>query len=684
MIAPSVLLLLYAAAPQQKPLEFSSTTEQVLVDVLALDASGKPVTDLRAEDFEVRDGGKARPVASFEAVRFEPGAAVAAGVAVDGFASNETVTAQGRVFVVVFDDNHLSPQTVANAKRAVPALLDALKPGDRVWLISTAEGAGYQAVVPGGAPGLLAALAKLQGRRPGDVSARHMSDYEAAMVMRRDPNVMRQLRKRMFDLEAETMPGKEVADVSGVGSQSVRAPVESEGLDVVSGKIQAEASQVDAAARVRRAATFAAVANAMDRLATVRGRKTFLLISEGFLDDLTTRGRPELLASAQRANAALYFVDARGLVAGPWTHEAEIARFADHREQFEVAEDVKRDAAGADSVALDTGGVTLHNTNDLASALGRVARESEAYYLIGYEPPTNLKPGAFRRIDVRVKRAGVELRSRRGYVVRDPRAATPASPLRSLAEAPFDAGGIPLRLATYVLGPADEGRTRVLIECELDPAGVGPQLEGLVSLDPGDGLPLWHEGPVPLRESVADPLGRSWAPFEHAVALGTGRYAVQVVVRDPASGRVGSVRSAFVVPEPGSLATTSPVLTDRLAEGEGGPRPVLLARRLFAPGARLYGMLGVLGAATGPAGPQVGVGYTLLAADGRTLATQPPTYVAPGPNGDVVALLSIPLGDAPPGRYELVLEVRDDITKARLGRSEAFVVGDPARPAAAP
>ena len=56
------------------------------------------------------------------------------------------------------------------------------------------------------------------------------------------------------------------------------------------------------------------------------------------------------------------------------------------------------------------------------------------------------------------------------------------------------------------------------------------------------------------------------------------------------------------------------------------------------------------------------------------MTTQRPTYMPPGPNGDVVATLSIPLGDAPPGRYRLEIEVRDDIAKAQLRRTETFVV----------
>ncbi len=675
-------VLALPALAQTPPVEFSAGTDQVLVDVLALDDSGRPIGDLQRGDFEVLDEGAPRPLISFEAVRSIASEAAPAGVVVEGFASNARAAQdRGRVFLLAFDDNHLSPVTARAVRKAVTEFVGKLRPGDHVWLVPTSGLPGYRATLPEAAPALLETLEGLQGKRPERVSGRYMSDYEAMLAARRDPTVLARVRKRLYDMEVEVIPGREAGgrsdEFGGGDTGTVRGSINVAGVDVLTPRIVAEASQIYTEALTRRTATFNAVTRALELLEGFRGRKTVMLLSEGFIEEQTAMGRQELVATAQRANAALYFMDARGLVGGAWTHSADIRPSSDERDQFEIVEDVNRVAAGADNVALDTGGFTLRNSNDLAAGLDRVARESESYYLLGYEPPTGTKAGDFRRIEVRVKRAGVELRARRGYFVRGPQPpATAATRLRSLADAPFDAGGIPLRLASYVAGSAG-GRTSVVLEAEVDPAGLGGVLETLAVLAPDTGPPLRKEATVAVKPTRADPLGARWAAIEQAFSLPPGAYDARLVVRDPQSGRVGSVRQRLVVPAMEGLRTSTPVLTDTLENVQGGQLPVMLARRHFAPGSKLFGMFEVFGAAPGPQGPKVTVGYGLRAADGRALASKPPSPLAPGPEGDLTQTLVVPLETMAQGRYELVLQIRDELAGRTLERTEAFVVGDP-------
>jgi VWFA-related protein len=667
-------------AAQAPPVEFSAGTDQVLVDVLALDSAGRPIADLQRDDFEILDEGAPRPLISFEAVRSLASEPTASGSAIEGFASNARAAQdRGRVFLLAFDDNHLSPVTARAVRTAVAEFIGKLRAGDHVWLVPTSGLPGYRGTLPEGGAALLTTLDALQGRRPQHTSRDSISDYEALLAVRRDPDVLAQLRKRFFDLEAQTNV-VEILDPTlggGTDSSQARAAVTPSGLDMVTGRIVAQASEVYTAARTRRTATLQAVARALDLLDGFRGRKTVLLLSEGFIEEPTAAGRQQLIDTAQHANAALYFVDARGLVGGAWTHTADLSRPADQREQFQVVEDVNRIAAGADSVALDTGGFTLRNSNDIAAGLDRVARESESYYLLGYEPPAGTRVGDFRKIRVRVKRDGVELRARKGYYVRGPQApALAATRLRSLGDAPFDAGGIPLRLASYVAG-SSAGRTSVILEAEVDPTGLGASVETLAVMAPETGDPLRKEGTVSVKATRADPLGARWAAIEQGFSLPPGTYDARLVVRDPQSGRVGSVRQRIVVPEAEGFRTSTPVLTDTLEEVQGGQLPVMLARRHFAPGSKLFGMFEVFGAAAGPQGPKVTVGYGLRAADGKSLATKAPSPLPPGPGGDLTQTLVVPLEKMPQGRYELVLQIRDEVAGKLLERREAFVVGDP-------
>jgi hypothetical protein len=67
------------------------------------------------------------------------------------------------------------------------------------------------------------------------------------------------------------------------------------------------------------------------------------------------------------------------------------------------------------TLALETGGERIRNRNNLRPALDRVADESSTYYMLGYTP---IKPfdGSYRSIDVKVKRPGVRVIARRGYL----------------------------------------------------------------------------------------------------------------------------------------------------------------------------------------------------------------------------------------------------------------------------
>ena len=69
---------------------------------------------------------------------------------------------------------------------------------------------------------------------------------------------------------------------------------------------------------------------------------------------------------------------------------------------------------GSESIASDTGGFSVNNTNNLAKGIQRIASETQMYYLLGYIPTNAARDGRFRKIGVEVKRKGVSVRARRG------------------------------------------------------------------------------------------------------------------------------------------------------------------------------------------------------------------------------------------------------------------------------
>lgn len=128
----------------------------------------------------------------------------------------------------------------------------------------------------------------------------------------------------------------------------------------------------------------------------------------------------ELTRAANRANTTIYTIDPRGLVAG-----------ADIDEQVdpgEWAQHLRKTQDTMRVLAEDTGGVAIVNQNDYDKGLKRIDAESSDYYVLGYisnnPDPTHRR----RQVDVRItSRKGLEIISRKEYVVKAPPPAVPSS-----------------------------------------------------------------------------------------------------------------------------------------------------------------------------------------------------------------------------------------------------------------
>src|SRR5207247_7248766 len=92
--------------------------------------------------------------------------------------------------------------------------------------------------------------------------------------------------------------------------------------------------------------------------------------------------------------------------------------------------------------------------NDLARGLKRVVDDLTSYYLRGYYSTGKLD-GRFHAIKVRVKRPGVDVRARRGYLA-PTQAEVSAAGARSsaaVAPAPLDAAAVEARAVSAVVAP---------------------------------------------------------------------------------------------------------------------------------------------------------------------------------------------------------------------------------------
>lgn len=147
-----------------------------------------------------------------------------------------------------------------------------------------------------------------------------------------------------------------------------------------------------------------------------------------------------LLDSANRSNVSFYPVDPRGLA----VFDTPIMRQdVPGKPAAMVPLDVDRAMLTARVTSLrtlaeNTDGLAIVDSNDLARGLKRVVDDLSSYYLLSYYSTGKLD-GKFHPIAVRVKRPGVQIRARRGYLAATPAAVTasaraPAAPTIDAAE----------------------------------------------------------------------------------------------------------------------------------------------------------------------------------------------------------------------------------------------------------
>lgn len=100
-----------AQQPAQEAPLFRAGANVVAVDAVVLDKNGRFVLDLTAKDFQLTEDGKPKPIDQLFLVRGKtaPARSAPATTADAPFAPPPPSAPAPRVFIAVFDDDHLSP-----------------------------------------------------------------------------------------------------------------------------------------------------------------------------------------------------------------------------------------------------------------------------------------------------------------------------------------------------------------------------------------------------------------------------------------------------------------------------------------------------------------------------------------------------------------------------------------------
>jgi VWFA-related protein len=681
--------------PQEPTPTFPAAVEQVTVDVVVADRKGQPITGLKQEDLEVYEDGVRQAIASFDAVQVSADAAeappAAPRVSTNAAAKEER---RGRSFAIVFDDVHLTAYTARQAKGAVAEFLTKeTREGDRVTLVAASGGAWWATRMLAGREELLGIVKRLEGRLQPETTRDRLSDYEAMRIhVFRDNAVLNRVQRRFetYGLATVTQQSKHVRDLVAVEDPYVTS----------------RAAEVYYTATARNRVTLEAVERALNALIEIRGRKSLVLVSEGFIYDPELDVFKRIVSASRRANTAIYFVNGRGLEGLPFGMDAELSTTLPQEDIGFAFSEAAETTEGSESLAADTGGFTVRNTNDLAGGLKRIADETRAYYLIGYNPKNAARDGAFRKIQVKVPgRKGIQIRARKGYYApSDHPAVAEAKPglepvFQRALDSPYERDDIPLRMTDFVREETLHDKARVYVATEVDIRGLGfEEKDGralgtlqllLVAMhrETGEFFRYDQKMELALPAETRELVSRNWLPVVRDFELAPGRYRAKIVVQDKATGKVGTVAHDFEVPDLTRFRVSTPVLSDlreSTSEGGRGEQIALMARRDFSQGTSLYCQFDVYGATRleDSGMPRVSMGYEVRRSDGTLLTGDAPSFITPTPLGALSRVIGFSLDAATPGDYELLMRVKDELSGKTLELHEPFSVS--ARLAATP
>ena len=434
VVLGAVLTLTTASAHQASSQPtFRSSVDLVTIDVVATTASGAPVPNLKAEDFEIFEDGVAQKVQTFQFVDLASTSAIRP--LPPGIASNEVEP--GGLFVVVIDEPGLQVDDIAQARRVAEKFFkETLLPNDYVAIIRSGAASGF------------------------------FLTSDRTLALNTIPQA-RGLRERNLGLET---PGG-AATTTGAPPPDIAASL---------AELDSEIEVFGPGQNGRQ--SFKVLFGVVDQLRRIPARRKALLwFSRGgdlpanyFEAAERPRGTDDdelstLVDAARAANVAIYSIDPRGIQ----TPGAEVGRDG---QPFDTT--VVRDLAGL------TGGRALLG-NDSNGALARVAAENRAYYLIGYAPAASSATNRARKLSVKTRAPGVSLLHRRVYL---PSAEVRTSSL-SLVESALPVSDLPIALAPSAV--AGEGNRRgIIVPFEIGNGlkdGVGVTYT-VVALDPAGAI----------------------------------------------------------------------------------------------------------------------------------------------------------------------------------------------------
>jgi len=678
-----VALLALSAAGQQTQPTFSANSNLVIVDVVVLDKSGRPIDGLKPADFAVFEDGKPQKIAVFEFQKLseepEPPAKLALADQLKLPEAPKTTITTEKPGQVQYHDKRLmvfyldfSSMGISEQLRAQEAALDyAAKHITKDDLVA-----------------ILLYTSQVQV----------LTDFTA------DRDVINSILKALPIGEMSELAG--LADTDDTNGEDTGAAFVADETEFNIFNTDQKLAAIEQAARM---------------LSPLPEKKALLYFSAG-VNKTGIDNQAQLEATinaAVKANLAIYPIDARGLMADPpggdASHAASrgtgIYNGSVYNQQRATINDSQETLY---TLAADTGGKAFFDSNDITAGIVQAQQQMRSYYLLGYYTTNPAQDGKYRKITVKLNNSmSAKLEHRKGYYASKVwgklNGQEKEQQLKEALSAGDPATDLPLALqvnyfrvapTSYfvpvsikipgsVVALAAKGGASVT---QLDFAGQIQDEQHAVAGNVRDNIT------IRLDRDNAAKAGRQSFQYDAGFTLEPGKYRLKFVVRENVTGKLGTFDMRFTIPDL-SADTTGLKLSsivwssqreplkaavgaaEKITAKERLANPLIVGdekivpniTRVFRRSQNLYVSFDVYDAQPEPADAQacrLKVRMSLFNRKGVKAFEVGPvdaTRLAATRPGAVPVQIQVPLKDLAPGHYICQIDVID-----QLGRKFAF------------
>lgn len=529
----------------QDPPSFKSSSRIVLVDVVVKDKKGSFVRTLTETDFEVLEDGVPQRISSYN-LNGQPGRIETANPSEGQAAGVKEAPRQQPVSILLLDLLNTEPKDRPYARSATLRYIEKyLQPDQQVAVFVLADKLMLLQDFTGDAARLKKAIEQDRSSAADPkIKDRDADDLERLAAMTQDGVLMRMvevLRRFEANLVLEKTTNRVETTMQALRSITYAAGGKPgrKSLVWVSGAFPLTLmSQLGPVARMKEANSFAG----------------------------PMRETSNLLNSAQ---IAVYPVDVRGLLSlslipieethsGLWVRDQR--RFQERTNR--IPEEIQGPQDAMKELASMTGGVAFYNRNDLENAINQAIEDNSQSYTLAYYPTNRKYDGSFRKITVKSRVPGAQLRYRRGYFALDRTQTVKGAPAKDLLTALEHHVGpyTQLEIIARIEPEAPAADTKFLVRlfvrgagvefwesdqrmrAALDFAAVALDQQGKVM---GSAL---QQGEALLTTAELEKASGSGLLYSLELSLPKGAFVVRAGVRDRSSGRIGSAELPLTIP----------------------------------------------------------------------------------------------------------------------------------------